>query len=338
MKPDCLKGKLNMKPNDILERVAEKVRSKKEIEKAEALELMDLPNDKNILEKLFEISARFHKEQNSQRVSLCSIISGKQGNCSEDCSFCAQSAHYETDSKAHSLLDYSDIVKVARETENSSVNRFSIVTSGKRLDESDFSEVLEYYEKLKLDTDLHLCASHGTLKYEELFKLKEAGVKMYHHNLETGKDHYSKICTTHSYEERVETIKAAKRAGLKVCSGGIFGMGETNKDRVDMLYELKDLQIESVPINILMPIPKTPLENMSSISSLEVLKIISVYRLVLPKAEIRYGAGRALLGNEQRRGLSVGINGMITGNYLTTTGSDVKSDKEMILTEKLSIY
>jgi biotin synthase len=322
----------------LLENIYKKLDREIEIEKEEAIALIDMPNEKRLLEKLYETASFIHKRNNKNKVNLCSIISGKQGNCSEDCKFCAQSSKYDTETLSHGLLNYNEIEKFAKEASENRISRFSIVTSGKRLDKKDFSSVLNYYETINNKIDISLCASHGTLDYEDFIKLKKSGVKMYHHNLETSKNHYKNICSTHSYEERIETIKSAKRAGLKICSGGIIGMGESTEDRIDMIYDLKRLEVDSVPINILTPISGTPFEALNPISNEEILNTIAVYRIVMPKVEIRYGAGRAYLGKLQLKGFEIGINGMITGNYLTTTGSNIAEDKEMLKKEKLRSY
>lgn len=322
----------------LIESVEERVLDGRDIEYREALLLMNMEDRDDLLYKLFKTASDIHRKFNGGKVSLCSIVSGKHGSCSEDCKFCAQSAHYSTEISPHSLKNYGDILGIAKETESSGVKRFSIVTSGKKLSGKDLDSVLYQYKRLAEDTELHLCASHGTLGYEELKALEESGVQMYHHNLETGSSYYGEICTTHSYEERVETIKSAKKAGLKVCSGGIFGMGESRKDRIDMLYDLKSLEVDSIPVNILSPVEGTPLESMESISPVEILKTIAVYRIVLPSVEIRYGGGRDRLGEMQIEGLKIGINGMITGNYLTTSGSNISQDKELLKKEKLTVF
>lgn len=322
----------------LIKQLRERVLAGGEVERAEALLLIEMEDRKDLLASLFESSAEVHRKFNKNGFSLCSIVSGKHGSCSEDCKFCAQSAHYEAGINPHGVMDYADILAAAKEVEKESVRRFSIVTSGKKLESAELEEVTYQYEKLSRETELNLCASHGTLGYNEMKRIKDSGVKMYHHNLETSKRYYSEICTTHLYEERVETILSAKRAGLKVCSGGIFGMGESRADRIDMLYDLKSLGVDSIPINILDPIPGTPLEKADGIDPTEVMKTIAVYRLVLPNTEIRYGAGRNKLGELQKLGFKVGVNGMITGNYLTTTGSDMARDRELIKFEKLRLF
>lgn len=323
---------------NLIDAVKKKALEGIDVDRQEAIELVEICDSEEVLGKLFESSGEVHSYFNQNRFNLCSIVSGKHGSCSEDCKFCAQSAHYSTGIENYGLKEYAEILGSASQVEREGVRRFSIVTSGKKLGSMELRKILEQYRRLSKDTELHLCASHGTLGYEDMVEIREMGVQMYHHNLETSRNHFEKICTTHSYDERIETIKAAKRAGLKVCSGGIFGMGESREDRIDMLYELKALEVDSIPINILCPIPGTPLESMENISPMEVMKTIAVYRLVLPSVEIRYGGGRNRLREHQRLGMKIGVNGMITGDYLTTSGSDLRRDKELLKSEKLKLF
>lgn len=319
-----------MDERQFLRRIRELAVSKEEIAIEDAVDLIEISDGDNNLETIYDIASEVKERYSEKRVSLCSIASGRYGNCSEDCKFCAQSAHHSSDRSLGEIEPYEKILGLARESEVGGVGRFSIVTSGSRFDEIDHEKIVDYYARLKRDTDIGLCASHGMASYEMLKALKDSGVEMYHHNLETSRNYYQHICTTHSYEERIETIRNAKRAGLRVCSGGIFGMGESRRDRVEMLYELKGLEVDSIPINILTPIAGTPLESQEEIGVSEILKTIAVYRIVYPEVEIRYGAGRMKLGREQVRGLEIGMNGMIVGNYLSTVGSKIEDDKEML--------
>lgn len=309
-----------------------------ELERSEALELIEMPDDEALLKALFSAAEAVKQNYNGNKFSLCSIMSGKHGSCSENCKFCAQSAHYNTGVETKPLEAYEDVLNMAKENEAAGVKRFSLVTSGKGLCGADFEKVVDYYDRLNQETELHLCASLGTIGHEEFLKLKQSGVQMYHHNLETSREYYDEICTTHSYQERVDTIIAAKKAGLKICSGGIIGMGESRADRISMLYDLKELGVDSIPVNILNPIEGTPLQNQEIMAPVEVLKTIAVYRLALPKVEIRYGGGRMHLGELQREGFRIGINGMIVGDYLTTVGNDIAEDRELLNSENLEVY
>ncbi|GAB6168899.1 biotin synthase BioB [Clostridium carnis] len=295
------------------------------ITKEEALKLYLEP-----AEELYKAADLIRKTLTGNKVDLCSIINGKSGRCSEDCKYCAQSIHFKTGALEYSLLSYEEIKNYARENETEGVDRFSIVTSGKALVGNDFEKVVDYYKRLNDECDINLCASHGILSRESLSKLKESGVKRYHHNIETSKKYYSKICTTHNYEDRIDTINKAKEIGLEVCSGGIIGMGETREDRVDMAIELRNLNILSIPINALMAIKGTPLENEEALTEEEILRTIAIFRFINPKANIRLAAGRNLLKDSGKEAFKAGANATITGNLLTTCGNRICDDRKMI--------
>lgn len=263
-------------------------------------------------------------------VELCSIINAKSGKCSEDCKYCAQSAHYITGVEEYKMLGLEEILKKATELENDGVKRLSLVTSGRGLSGRDFEKILEIFAVLRCETDLNLCASLGIISYEQGLSLKKAGVARYHHNLESGPQFFSQICTTHTYQERLNTIVNGKKAGLEICSGGIIGLGETLLDRIQMALDIRSLQVKSIPLNILVPIKGTPLENVQTISPQEILKTIAIYRFILPDAVIRYAGGRNTLGKLQGLGLRGGINGVLVGNYLTTIGNSIKRDITML--------
>lgn len=266
-----------------------------------------------------------------KKVSLCSIMNAKSGQCSEDCKYCAQSSHYKTNIDEYSLISKDEVIRRAKENISYGVKQFSLVTSGKGLTENDFDNIIEIYKDLSITfPELKLCASHGIISYEQAIELKEAGVTTYHHNLETSKRLYKEICTTHSYNDRINTILNAQKAGLSVCSGGIIGMGETIFDRINMAFELKKLNIMSIPINILNPVKGTPYENKKKLNEEEILKTIAIFRLILPKSYIRYAGGRSMLGKYQTRGFEAGVNGVLVGNYLTTVGNKIDEDIMMI--------
>lgn len=295
------------------------------ISKEEAIRLKSEP-----LDKLCKEANEIRKSMVGDEVDLCSIINGKSGRCSENCTYCAQSIHFNTGIKEYKLLSYDEIKNQAKENEKEGVHRFSIVTSGKGLCGEDFNTVVDYYKKLNDECNISLCASHGILKEEALLMLKKSGVKRYHHNLETSREYYKKICTTHSYQDRIDTIKNAKKIGLEVCSGGIIGLGESVEDRIDMAFELRDLGIMSIPINVLMAIKGTPLENQPQLSEQEILRTIAIFRFINPKANIRLAAGRDILSNYGDKAFMCGANATITGNLLTTCGNKVSDDIKMI--------
>ena len=272
------------------------------------------------------------------KVDMCSIISGKSGKCSENCKFCAQSSHYKTSIKEYPLLDSENIFKEAKHNADKKVKRFSIVTSGKKLTDDEIDSVCQTYKNIKAECDILLCASMGLLTYKELVKLKQAGVTRYHCNLETSRKFFSNICTTHTYDDKINTINLAKRAGLEVCSGGIFGLGETFEDRIDMFFELYNLGIKSVPINILNPIKGTPFENNKVLSQEEINRIVAIARFILPDAFIRLAGGRLLFKDKGVSMFSYGANATITGDMLTTEGTSIDEDLSTIKALGLKLY
>lgn len=265
-------------------------------------------------------------------VDLCAIVNGRSGRCSEDCRFCAQSAHYKARIDIYPLLDEERLLAEARKMENAGANRFSIVTSGRGTEQdAEFPLIVKAIKRINNETDLKTCVSLGTMSAEHARVLKEAGVSRYHHNLETAQSFFARICTTHGYEERLATIRHCKQAGLEVCVGGIFGLGETAAQRVEFAFTLKNIGVDSVPINILNPIPGTPLENAERLSPMEILKSVAIYRFILPGINIRFCGGREVnLGEFQSMGLLAGANGLMIGNYLTTAGRDAAMDIQMI--------
>lgn len=300
----------------------------------EALKLINIDEDDiELLEVLFQGANAIREKFVGKKVDLCTIMNTKSGKCSEDCKFCAQSAHYKTGVDEYELLNYDRILERAKEMEEAGAHRFSLVTSGKGMKGKDFERIVDIYRRLSKDTNLKLCASHGIVNYDQVIKLKEAGVSMYHHNVETCKDYYSDICTTHTYEDRIETIEAIMESGLELCCGGILGMGEARKDRVNMAFEIKDLGVKSVPLNVLNPIKGTPLEDTEVLSPNEILKTMALYRYIIPDCYVRYAGGRMALKDKQSIGFKAGVNAALTGNYLTTIGNNIKQDKEMVICE-----
>ena len=265
------------------------------------------------------------------RVDLCSIINGRSGRCPEDCKYCAQSAHNHTDCEIYDFLPEEDIIEACKMNEREGVHRFSIVTAGKALTGEEFDKAISAYEKMNKDCNIELGASMGFLSREQLRRLREAGVTSYHHNIETSKRNFPNICTTHTYDMKIETLKMVKEEGLYVCSGGIIGMGETWEDRLDMAVSLSEVEADSIPINALMPIKGTPLYGMDRISEDDVLRTIAFFRYINPKADIRLAAGRALLTNDGELAFKSGASATITGDMLTTVAcATIKSDKEML--------
>lgn len=282
------------------------------------------------LQDLCNGADKIRKHFCGDKVDLCTIINGKSGKCSENCKYCAQSAHHKTEVEEYDYLSVDNIVKAALDNESQGVDRFAIVTAGRGLSDKDFAITINTYKEMKKKCKLSLCASHGFLTKEQFHELRETGVESYHENIETSKRFFPYICTTHTYEQKVESIKMAKAEGFCVCSGGIIGMGETWEDRLDIAVSLAELEIESIPINALMPIKGTPLENQGTLSEEDILRTIAFFRYINPTANIRLAAGRGLMKNNGEQAFRSGASATITGNMLTTSGSTIKSDKKML--------
>ena len=265
------------------------------------------------------------------KVDLCSIINGRSGRCPEDCKYCAQSAHHHTDCDIYDFLPEDKILEACRMNESEGVDRFSIVTAGKALTGIEFDKAIHAYETMKKECKIDLCASMGFLSSEQLHRLHEAGVSSYHHNIETSKRNFPNICTTHTYDMKIDNLKKVKAEGMYACSGGIIGMGETWEDRLDMAVSLSEIPVDSIPINALMPIKGTPLENLERISEKDILRTIAFFRYINQTADIRLAAGRALLTNDGELAFKSGASATITGNMLTTVAcATIRSDKILL--------
>lgn len=260
---------------------------------------------------------------------LCSIINGKSGKCPEDCRYCAQSAHYSANTAVYPLLSSDEILRAAKANAKNGILRFSIVTSGKRLSNKEVEQVCDSFRKIKESCGISLCASMGLLTKKQFEMLKSAGVVRYHNNLETSRRFFPKICTTHTYEDKLQAIQDAREAGLTVCSGGILGLGETMEDRIDMALTLRNLGIRSVPLNVLNPIPGTPLEHNKPLDEQEVCRTAAIFRFLLPDSILRMAGGRGLMIDQGRHVFRSGANGAITQNMLTTGGVTVNEDKAL---------
>lgn len=295
------------------------------ITKEEAMNLYLQP-----LEELCAAACELRRVFCAKNFDICTIINAKSGKCSENCKFCAQSSFYKTGAKEYELSPFEEIAEKAKYDYLKGASRCGIVTSGKNLSNEEVEEVCKAIKKIKTETNMAICASLGLLNFSQYEKLKAAGLSRVHNNLETSENYFSKICTTHTFSDKIESIKAAQKAGLYVCSGGVMGIGESVEDRIDMAFSLKELKIKSVPINILNPIAGTPLEKNSKIDSNELQRIIAVYRFILPDAYIRLAGGRKLLKDKGRSCFTSGANALISGNMLTTAGIDIKTDIEML--------
>lgn len=286
--------------------------------------------DESYNEAIFNGANEIRKHYMGNHMDLCSIMNAKSGSCSEDCRFCAQSGHYKTQVETYGVISVESALKRAKENLEHGIHHFSLVTSGRALSPKDFDQIIACFQAIHHEyPELKLCASLGFITKEQGKTLYAAGVRTYHHNLETSERFYSSICTTHTYEERLETISNARNANLNVCCGCILGLGETMDDRLELAFRLQSLDINSIPINILNPVAGTPLENQALEKPLMALKTMAIFRFILPKAYIRYAGGRKALGEHQSTGLKAGVNAALVGDYLTTIGNSVSQDLEL---------
>ena len=284
------------------------------------------------LDYLFIGTDRIRDKFKGEDVKICSIVNAKSGRCVEDCSFCAQSSSFQTDAPETELMSVEEMVAAAKEAEAFGANEFSIVASGTKMDDrKELDRVIEAVRRIKTETTLETCCSLGLMELDDLKELKAAGLDRCHHNLETAASFFNKIVTTHTYEDEVKAIQNAKEAGLQVCVGGIFGMGETFAQRVELAFAIRELGTQSLPINFLKPIDGTGLDHLETIEYYDALKTIALLRLVLPKIDLFVCGGREeVMTDKQEHLFSAGANGILGGNYLTTKGQDPKRDIEMI--------
>ncbi len=272
---------------------------------------------------------RKHFKKNS--LFLCSIINAKSGKCSQDCAFCAQSSFHQTQIETYPLLSSDTIIEDALDMHRAGATHYSVVTSGHSLTDDEVDEICIAVNIIKKRTDLTLCGSLGMLSEKSAKKLIKSGMTRYHHNLETAESHFENICTTHKYIEDIETINLAKKHGFNVCSGGIFGLGESWKQRVELAFTLKKLDIDTIPINFLNPVAGTKMESMELLSPMDAIKIIALVRIINPEKNITICGGREItLKDFQSWVFPAGTNGLMIGNYLTTSGRDINMDIEMI--------
>lgn len=316
--------------NQAFIRLAEKIiNDQAEITQDQALEMAAADADDTM--DLIACAGKIRQHFMEQSVFKCAIINAKSGRCPEDCAFCAQSVHHHTDAQTYDLLSEEVLEETGLEMAMAGATNYSIVTSGIALTDKQIDTVCRVARRLKGKTDLTLCASVGLLTKEGATKLKAAGISRYHHNLETARSHFDAICTTHDYDDDIETVQRAKRAGMVVCSGGIFGMGESWEQRVELAFTLKELDVDSVPINFLNPIKGTRLEHRPLLPPMAALKVIALYRFIFPQKDITICGGReATLKDFQSWIFAAGANGLMVGNYLTTQGRNLEADLEMI--------
>lgn len=289
-------------------------------------ELLDLYNMD--LDELLNESKKYLKNE----VEFCSIINARSGKCSQNCRYCAQSSHYNTNIESFPLIDVETVVKAAHDSVNNGANRVAIVTSGKTPDESDFDTMLDMIKALNKE-GIKSCASIGILNDEQAKKLAEAGLVRFHHNINTCKSYHPQICTTHTYEDRLNTTKLVKKYGMELCCGVILGMGESIEQRVEMAMELAEINPESIPVNILTPIKNTPFENYGDkIDEENVLRTLAIFKIACPNASIRIAGGKKARLSEEtiEKAFRYCVDSTIVGNYLTTTGFSPKDDEKLI--------
>lgn len=307
-------------------KLKEKVKDGYKITREEAIELYK-EDYKELTKAADEIRDHFCGNE----FDMCTIINAKRGKCSEDCKFCAQSAHYKTEVKEYSLLPEEVIINDALDKYRRKVPRYSMVASGKNLSDEDIDKICNITKKIHEEApELKICISGGLISEEGFEKLKKAGIRRVHNNLETSRNYFEGICSTHSYDQKIDTIKAAKEAGMEVCSGGLIGMGETYIDRIDLALELRKLDIKSIPVNLLSPIKHTPLEDIEPLSMEELNRTCAIFRFINPKSAIRLAGGRSLMEEFGKSAFKSGANATISGDLLTTKTNTIEDDLKML--------
>jgi len=297
-----------------------------QVDRETARKLVACPDRQALLERADALRRHFHGD----RFHLCSIINARSGNCSENCLFCAQSARYRTGVDTYTIIARDRALRIARDNDVHGVDRLSLVTSGHSVNEQTLSQLALLYKEMRKETAMDCCASMGFLDPDRAEQLRAMGVSRYHCNLEASQASFPKICTSHSWHEKVETLQIAQRVGMSLCSGGIIGMGESMDERIALALELRSLGIKSIPVNILTPIAGTPLADLQPLALEEVLTTLALFRFINPEAVIRMAGGRQQLGKDQYQCFAAGANGAIVGNFLTTTGSSIVRDLEAL--------
>lgn len=310
--------------------LANRVLAGGEITVDEAKALIRTSDDDTMV--LLAMADKIRQKFSGDAVDLCAIINARSGSCPEDCKFCAQSAHYKTCTKTYGFLPEDEVVAAARKVKAAGAARFDIVTAGRdQHNPKDFDEIVHLIRRIRQEVGIEVCCSLGFLTPEQAKRLHDAGLSRLHCNIETAPSYFDQVCTTHTIEEKVQNVATAQAAGIRVCCGGIIGLGETLDQRVEMAFQLKKMGIDAIPLNVLNPVPGTPFEHNARLSPMEILRSFAMFRFVLPKAQIRTAGGRQVnLRSLQSLALAGGMNGVMIGNYLTTKGTDPADDITML--------
>ena len=298
----------------------------RKITEEQALSLANHPDKEALYEAAHQITRHFM----GNKFDTCSIINAKSGNCSEDCKWCAQSGHYKTLVNLYPLLPAKECVYHAVYNRKQGIRRFALVTSGKRVSDKELEQITDTIRQIKRQSDIKCCASMGLLTRSQLQSLYDSGVENYHCNIETAPSYFRQLCSTHTIEQKMETIHTAREIGFRICCGGIIGMGETFADRLDMAVSLSELGIVSIPINALIPVPGTPFAELPPLTEDDIIRAVAMFRYLNPDAYIRMAAGRSYFKDGGRRLFEAGVNATITGDMLTTVGNNTKQDQEML--------
>ncbi|MFI3294769.1 MAG: biotin synthase BioB [Rikenellaceae bacterium] len=309
--------------NNIVERI---IRGER-LSAQEALQITRCETIENLGKATSELRTHFHQNH----FDSCSIMNARSGKCTEDCKWCSQSKYFATKIETYPLTDSPTAITHALDNHTKGIRRFALVTSGRTMTDRQVREVCKIYNDIRQECSISLCASMGLLNESQLVCLKEAGVSRYHCNIETAPSFFPTLCSTHTQEEKLETIRSAQRLGMSICSGGIIGMGETLEQRVEMAIYIRDIvKADSVPVNVLNPIVGTPLEGQTALSDEELLRSFAMFRLVMPDKHIRFAGGRTLFSHLTETLLRGGVSGAIMGDLLTTIGASVEQDKQML--------
>lgn len=317
--------------NSILMDIAENIVSRDEhcVSREQSAAL--IPHNSDQVMDLLSYANKIRQRFKQQKIFKCGIVNAKSGLCSEDCAFCAQSAHHQCPIDVYPLRGRAELIDTGLGFCQAGVNHYSIVTSGSSLSGGEIDTVCRAAETLRKKTDMKLCASLGLLDESSARRLKAAGVSRYHHNLETARSYFDQICTTHDYDDDLATLQAVRAAGMEICSGGIFGLGESWEQRLEMAFMLRELEVDSIPINFLNPIQGTRLGHRSVLPPLEALACIALFRFIHPRRDITICGGREITLKEFQSWLFfAGANGLMVGHYLTTRGRSIAADLEMI--------